>query len=259
MKAINRYKGFSLAEVLISLGLFTIGMVFVASVFPVSIFYATKAAERTTAGVAAEEAFAKVRLYGIKFNSPQWTRGLPALAQDFNNIANTSIPDGSQLINLNDFGYPSNVIGYKQYYWSAICQAILPDKAQVTVFVCRKTGANQQYYYRDLNGNLLSNYTFPKPVWVDVQTVPGLRLDEFAVSYKDEINLINDGCTIMVDNTGELYRVLERHPTDNNGNTIIRLDRDYKGGLPSRVWVVPKPVGGGRNPCAAVYQKTIRF
>ena len=58
--------GFSLAETLIALGILAVGMLFIAGVFPVAIRLTTISAERTTAAVVAEEAFAKVQLYGSR-------------------------------------------------------------------------------------------------------------------------------------------------------------------------------------------------
>ena len=70
---------------------------------------------------------------------------------------------------------------------------------------------------------------------------------------------INDGYTIVDDENGRIYRVLERYAPPNH-NTI-RLDRPWNPGMisPDRVWVVPPPVGGGRYPCIAIYQRVIRF
>ena len=59
----------------------------------------------------------------------------------------------------------------------------------------------------------------------------------------------------MDDDTGRIYRVLERYPYPDD-ETIL-LDRDWEGG--DNVWVVPPPVNGGRNPCIAIYQEVIRF
>jgi len=67
---------------------------------------------------------------------------------------------------------------------------------------------------------------------------------------------INGGCTIADNLTGQLYRVLRR---DADAPNIIVLDRIWQGGLSGSVWVVPPPLGGGRYPCIAIYQKVIRF
>ena len=57
--------GFSLTEVVIAIGLLAVGMLFIAGSFPVSVHFTTVATERTIAATVADEAFAKIKLYGI--------------------------------------------------------------------------------------------------------------------------------------------------------------------------------------------------
>ena len=57
--------GFSLTEVLIAVGILAVGMTFIAGVFPVAVHFSTLANEQTLAAVIADEAFAKVRIYGV--------------------------------------------------------------------------------------------------------------------------------------------------------------------------------------------------
>lgn len=73
---IRRHKGFSLTEVLLSLGTLAIGMMFIAGVFPVGIHFATVTTERSIAAAAADEAFAKIRLTAAD-------PGVPVFASDF--------------------------------------------------------------------------------------------------------------------------------------------------------------------------------
>jgi len=121
---------------------------------------------------------------------------------------------------------------------------------QVTVFVCRRTRASP-VYWNPVGGD--ADRPMPFPVGVsgsagtDVLTIQGGR-EAF----------INDGYTIVDNETGRLYRVLERDASQ--PDTIV-LDRpwDVDSPAPDMVWVVPPPAGGGRYPCIAVYQKVIRF
>lgn len=69
--------GFSLTEVLLAMGTLVVGMIFVAGVFPMAIQLTTIATERSIAAVAADEAFAKVRLYGVNFTMLQSGRQMP--------------------------------------------------------------------------------------------------------------------------------------------------------------------------------------
>ena len=65
MKLTFRIKGFSLTEVLLAVATLAIGMSFVGGTFLVGVHLSTVATERTIAAVAADEAFAKIQLYGL--------------------------------------------------------------------------------------------------------------------------------------------------------------------------------------------------
>ena len=161
-------------------------------------------------------------------------------------------------INFLEFSYPSTITdpSQKKYWWSAVCRSVGPTDVRVTVFVSRKTGAATTYYMRNPLPpfDLTTDNIQPAPVFVSVTA--GGRADELQISDPLGLsNFINDGYTIVDDETGQIYRVLERHTPPNDN--VIRLDRDWQGG--TTVWVVPPPVGGGRCPCIAVYQKVMRF
>ncbi|MHC4283760.1 MAG: hypothetical protein ACYSWZ_12420, partial [Planctomycetota bacterium] len=141
-------------------------------------------------------------------------------------------------------------ISDKQYYWSALCRRVDPDPnsrlVQVTVFVCRKIGSGT--LYRGMPGN------WPVPALVGIPSVPGP--DTLQIEPGKEA-FINDGYTIVDNQTGgQIYRVLER---DAVMPDRIILDRPWLGGPTGSVWVIPPPIGGGRYPCMAVYQRVIRF
>ena len=257
--------GFSLTEVLLAVGILAVGMLFIAGVFPVGIHFTTIATERTIAAVVADEAFAKIRLYAIAdpcnlLDDIDFSQLRIDQLTDFNSVAN---------INPIEFAYPSTQapITEKQYYWSALCRRVDPDPnsrlVQVTVFVCRKVGVGARFWYRDpLNPPALTTVTSPVPVWVNVSQPVGFNPTNLLVSDAspadsiDEVTFINDGYTIVDNVTGQIYRVLER---DADVPDRIILDRPWLGGLPGLVWVVPPPVGGGRRPCIAIYQRVIRF
>ncbi len=216
-------KGFSLMEVLLSIGILSVGMIFIAGVFPVAIYLTAVSTERTIAAVAADEAFAKIKLYGFEPNIP----------------ADGQLPIA---INPGERLYPSPSINpvpdNRQYYWSALRRKVnsnpLDRNVQVTVFVCRGAG------------------TFgPLPEKVGVS---GVGSNVLQITEAGKETYINDGCTVMEDSTGRIYRVLERDAAVPNR---IVLDAPWQGG--NSVWVVPPPVDGGRYPCVAVYQKVIRF
>jgi prepilin-type N-terminal cleavage/methylation domain-containing protein len=111
-----RNSGFSLTEVLLSVGVLSIGMIFVAGVFPVGIHYTTIATERTKAAIVADEAFAKIKLYQdkIKFSALDDSK-----LEDFNDVLETGIK-----FDAKEYAYPSvySDESEKYYYWSALCR-----------------------------------------------------------------------------------------------------------------------------------------
>lgn len=240
----QRKNGFSLTEVLLAVGVLAIGMLFVAGVFPVGIHFTTIATERTIAAVAADEAFAKIRLYGVN-----------ASELAYNQLTPLEDPNVTlKIINPEEFAYPSTSPDpTKHYCWSALCRRIEGNLVQVTVFVCRRTSPNLRYCDPDGTGTV----DWPMPVRVEVD--PGNRKNELQIT--GDKTLINDGYTIIDNRTGRLYRVLQRYKSPRD-NTIL-LDRDWDdsepGGQPKYVWVVPPPAGGGRYPCIAIYQRVIGF
>ncbi|MBW8041127.1 MAG: prepilin-type N-terminal cleavage/methylation domain-containing protein [Planctomycetes bacterium] len=267
-KSHSSNNGFSLTEVLLAVGIITVGMLFIAGVFPVGIHFTTIASERTIAAVVADEAFAKVRLYAIAdpcslLDDINFSQLRVDQLVDFNNIAN---------INPFEFAYPSDPnmdFLLKQFYWSALCRRVDPDPnsrlVQVTVFVSRKVGSGSRFRRRDLFAP--PSFTIvpgpvPVPVWINVSQPVGFNPSTLLVSDADpadgisEITFINDGYTIVDNVTGQIYRVLER---DAAMPDMIVLDRPWQGGPTGSVWVVPPPVGGGRYPCIAIYQRVIRF
>lgn len=252
MAKLCRKNGFSLMEVLLAVGTLTIGMVFIAGVFPVAIHLTTIATERTIAAVAADEAFAKISLYGVDLGELDDNE-----LRDFNEALLPVVE-----IDSDEFTYPSDTaVTAKQYCWSALCRlseertGVNPNPSvQVIVFVCRKTGPN--LLYRDPNDPKNRDKTVKRPMPVRIGVSSGSQDNELDID-EDYKGFVNDGSRIVDDATGNIYRVLERYPYPDDSR--ILLDRDWEGGVGGEVWVVPPPVNGGRYPCIAIYQKIIRF
>ena len=235
--------GFSLTEVLLAVATLAIGMLFIAGTFLTGIYLTTVAAERTTAAVVADEAFAKIKLYGINPADPNLFVGPLRRFEDV--AARRPVPD-------EEFAYPSTQvdISEKQYYWSALCRRtdpnVLSRLVQVTVFVTRKTAGATSYQ---------GGAGRPVPMTVNIFALPGSYVVKPA---GPNIAWINDGCTIVDNLTGQIYRVLQRNPDVPPLGATIELDRPWEG-LANLVWVVPPPIGSGKDPCIAVYQKIMRF
>ena len=241
MNLATKKNGFSLTEVLLALGTLAIGMTFISGTFLAGIYLSTVSTEQTIASVVAEEAFAKVRLYGL--GSAGQNPAVDRMTRY--ETLNTAIP-------ADEFAYPSTPTeSDKQYYWSALCRSVDSDPdnrlIQVTVFVSRKVGPRTTYP---------GGFDRPVPVEVGISSVSGDGGNTLTISNSAQQPYINDGCKIVDNRTGEIYRVIQRNP--DAPNTIV-LDRPWQGELTSSVWVVPPPVGGGRYPGIAIYQKVIRF
>jgi prepilin-type N-terminal cleavage/methylation domain-containing protein len=124
MKTNYRQHGFSLTEVLLAIATLAIGMLFVGGTFALGIHYSTRATEKAVAGVIAEEAFTKIRLYGLGDGDPNVSGYEP-----FN------LPIGREF----EYAYPSDRETVpKQYFWAAVVK-IDADTGlvQATVFVMR--------------------------------------------------------------------------------------------------------------------------
>ena len=261
------YRGFSLTEVLLAVGTLAVGMIFISGTFLTGIHFSTIATERTYAAVVADEAFAKVKIYGSA--DPDWLSGKSTFACfdffDVNDVNNIPL-----ITDLNEFAYPSTITTItstpKQYYWSALCRPVNSGSdnqlTQVTVFVSRKIGANTQYRNPADPFNPLN--TFPYPRLVSVSVSGALGSDVLTLQDVSFQTFINDGYTIIKNETGQIFRVLNRNADQPN---TIQLDRPLPFettndiGIPwsGLFWVIPPPIGGGRYPCIGIYQKLIRF
>jgi len=243
MYNIRHNRGFSLTEVLLAVATLAVGMVFVGGTYAVGVYYTTVSAERTIAAVVADEAFAKTRLFGLNPNDSDLLTVRMARYED--------VCVGT--IDPNEFAYPSTGSATdKQYWWSALCRDRQPGGrqgsrlVQVTVFVSRKVGAGSRF------PAAAGIRAWPAPMDVQVDGATGNNILTVRGTSGEE-QWISPGATMVDDASGRMYRVMERDGTD------VELDRPWQGAAPRRVWVVPPPVDGGRDPCIAVYQKVIRF
>ena len=230
----QKRRGFSLTELLFALGVLSIGMVFVAGVFPAGLVFTVESSEQTIARLVAKEAFAKVRLFHID------PCGLVLDSQvDFNDI--TIIPPY-------EFEYPTSFDVHpvnRNYYWSALCRPLTLDPngpVQVTVFVCRRVGGGAMPRSQLVN------------VGVDV-----VHNDNLITVTTGDQRLITAGQTIVDNRTGRLYRVNDRDLADDTLVELYGFWSDPGGFGSSSVWVVPPGANSSRNPCVAVHQRLIRF
>ncbi|MBN2455565.1 MAG: hypothetical protein JXB29_03360 [Sedimentisphaerales bacterium] len=260
--------GFSLIEVLLAVGTLAVGMLFVAGVFPVALHFSTLATERSIAAAVADEAFAKIRLYAIGDPNKAINDEIIQLGElkedqllpDDSIIFADILPAMKEVI-PDEFAYPSTNTDFKtkQYLWSALFRLTERDPnspVQVTVFVSRKTNPHLKYRNPEKPEAPSIGLDWPVPVKVKVSQQVGIEDNELKIENSGYKTFINDGCTIVDDKTGRLYRVLKRYADKDD---MILLDRDWVGAGPEHIWVVPPAIGSGRNPCIAIYQKVIRL
>lgn len=220
-----------------AVGILSIGLMLVATMFPAALYLTTVASERTMAAIVADEAFAKIQLFGLI--------GSPPLAAVFDYNGFTSM-------NSIEFSYPpvDPAANNRQYYWSALCKKTSLDSNDtqylVTVFVSRKTSPAHTY-----NGGA-NGGSRPRPIEVSVfvQTDP----NELGVSPVNE-RYINPPATVLDDRTCKIYRVIDRKDPN------VVLDRAWEDAPspPDYIWLIPPPLSGGLNADIEVFQRIIRF
>jgi len=243
-----------------AVGTLAIGLTFIAGTFLTGIYFATFSTERTIAEVAAEEAFAKMQIFGLDLESEK--------------LKTTECVDYDELATLaaKEWWYPSSSRETaKQYSWAAICRRMSGsnDLVQCTVFLSREAGGASSYWRRSTSAGSwdLQVTDRPRPVRIQIVQNSSAPSDEVVVQDAvtsdkiDEYTFVSDGSILVDDATGDMYRVLERSPEQLG---TVKLNRDWEGGDLTLseggwVWVVPPAVSGGRNPGVAVYQKIIRF
>jgi hypothetical protein len=291
-----RHDGFSLTEVLLAAGILLIGFLLICGTLPVGVHLTAKGTERTIAAVVADEAFAKIQLLGIEpvEGWPLFVESIAGMSGDPNIMHVEYLPVSRRVngiqIGPDAFDYPSTDIrpDIKKYHWSALLRYNLVDHGQdtfqATVFVSRTTSPGVAYPLFDRNGRVTTPLNVPvvsqspRPVLVPIDPynavngktnqiwIPGNPLDE-------KQRLVTNDSILLDDRTGQIMRVIDRRKLPGNVNDppVIVLDGpvfdvdaavDFDGdGNPDQryAWVVPPAIGGGRNPCVAVYQRMIRF
>lgn len=281
MLAKKKQNGFSAAEVLIAVGILGVAMIFIAGIFPVGLRFVQISIDRTTAAIAANEAFAKVRLYAERIPDVNgYLSGLLFGAQrDFNDWFDDMDFSNNYFVDVNTFSYPTDSamdFDNKKYCWSALLRRTdkflldpnEPDSShdvQVTAFICSRQALTAKYYQPDVQDSAFGTSSYgritdrigllPKPVRAEINRIPGrdneLRIQNTNLNNNKEYYLINDGDLIVDDPTGRIYRIVERYADPDDD--IILLDRDFiwddwygRTITGNRfVWVVPPPAAPG--------------
>ena len=291
-------KGFSLTEVLMSAGILAVGFMLIASVFPVGIELTAISIERNIGATAADEAVAKLMIYGVEPASLPPGQCTVFSAATLPNATylrlyvNSSLPkpigfdpatdpipvglipavltltadrlESETLYpSIPDYKYQADPTLRPKYCWSALCRQIGPQSVQATVFVSRRSGAATMY--PDPADPLGSTVDRPAPIAIDVLDPPDMGfVNEIEILDPDLAKYVTDDSMLVDSQTGQRMQVLSREIIggDTIPRRIILTDAVFDTTIPiipRQVWVIPTAVSGGRYPCVAVYQRELDF
>jgi hypothetical protein len=243
------------------------------------------ATDRTIGAIAANEAVAKIKLYGLPpfadwtlaagtpnpevFPHTQCTQHLPLL-----NYMHGAAIGWPKDLTWDEFLYPTVAdmdmpAGQERNtHWSALCYGISNNEIQVTVFVTRKTAAGLQYYTP--TGGQDGDWPSPVPVNVSYDSAGAaanpllrrqLKIESGPLVFNQTTNrtFFNDNVTIVANHNGKIYRVQEYKATGGVKDTLVLTEDWEPSSNPASetIWVVPPAVGSDRYPVIAVRQTTI--
>jgi|GEM_PF-281499 len=233
--------GFSLTEVLIAIAILVIALVMVGASFPVGVAMTTNVAERTIAAVVADEAFAKIKLYGLRdvsksvsdvssaWYTPSFSVTLSEMVRQewvpFETVA-ASLPGDRREV----FAYPSDTdmiqSGDSVYYWSALCRrelnsaGIPTGEVRIVVFVSRRVGGGNVKYpvYYEREGEAAA-----PPVPLNDWPRPVLLFND---NNSDTVFNSGDLCVIrrMPGSSARTVRILGKTPSADPGRQRIYLN-----------------------------------
>jgi prepilin-type N-terminal cleavage/methylation domain-containing protein len=242
-----RHTGFSLVEVLMAVGILTVGLLLVATMFPAAIYMTTVASERTMAGIVADEAFAKIQLYRLT-NASHLADSNHCYDYETDGFA-------AGTIDVNEFSYPPTdpCSGSSQYFWSALYRKTDNNPGsteyQITVFVARRMNPGLTY-----KGNASDGKGGERPTPYNITATGAANSLTMDIDGGDE-NLVNPPVTIVDNATGKLYAVVKR---GDGGDNVVTLDRKLESAV-SDIWLIPPPESGGKNAGVEVYQRIMKF
>lgn len=248
--------GFSLTEVLMAAGILSIGIMLVATMFPAAIYLTTVASEKTMAAIIADEAFAKMKLYGIDVNNNSDSDAYFVYSERM-----------TSKIDSNEFTYNPDGRENPQYCWSALCKKIaIKDPCDlryyVKLYVARKTTPGLQYIKEGIPNPPLTDW--PIPVSFAVKAMPAANQLQINGDYFATNKINPPPSTAIVDSiTGRIFRIISRDDIN------LTLDRDWDKDIPAptAVWFLPAGVAGtgsnqkviGRNPDIDIFERIIDF
>lgn len=269
--------GFTLVEVLLSLGVFAIGMIAVASLFPVAAILQRETAQEVISENAANSAEALINARQLSYYPPDAGATPPRTTTtgQLRNYYNYAGPTGTSAVALNDLdpdllrfwmppgdrSYPTSQVIYGpptditncDLHWVPFVQDLSGDP----------TGTNQTWVVRLflLEADSRANYpnpgvesncanpgdpaTFPKVVWTSASSNDNVFT----------LGIANHGLQpgdIIMDNNGNEHRI-----TEVNGRVVTVLNKiPGSPTAPTVVWFAP-PYGASSSPARRILTVSI--
>lgn len=252
-----KQSGFSLIEVLMAAAILAVGFMLILGTFPVGVHLTKKSTQRSIAAVAAEEAFAKIELYGIdfdKFGDTDYDDTMEHIRYDFHRYNSSGVlltsDDDKDLDKVNisyivddvddiyskEKFYPSDENMSDddvRYNWCALCRRIDPNgfDVQVTVFVSHKFTDEQVYRSAKTDtGEPHSSDTeiWPEPLKIKVKLAdPTNRDNLLELDNASDEDFIADDSILLDERTGKIYRITSKYKNTSN-EWRIELDRNWE-------------------------------
>lgn len=267
--------GFSLVEVMFAAGILAIGFMLILTLWPAGIKLTAISTERVIGTIVADEAFAKIRLYGLDMSSVYWPvdAAAPGKIDTKQSVKYMDVAGvGFEHDDYEETRYPSvdGVDIDKKYCWSALVRHIAQNSYQVTVFVSRLVGDVAEYPVYDADLGTWSTYWRPVPIAImrdNSDSIIGELVSEIDMDSSqvdaDLAAYVNSRSIIVDGLSGKRMRVMER---DLYKLAIAKdIEEDVLG---DEFWVIPSqyksdgttvPKVSGRCPCVSVFQQTIDF
>lgn len=268
-------RAFSLVEVLIAMGIFAVGFVAVAAMFPAGAILQRETVSQIEAQMVARNAAAIVRSSRVLFSADgSKTHDLrdTSGSVDLEPFSQISSPgNGGKILTrwkVGDRSYPTaqKTTIDRKYYWVPFIRkskAVSTNKSDwtVVVFVLRREGTAN---YAFVSG---SPYPVPTGTWAntaDGVTIPKVIGVTATVTAPNRFNFNNRIFTaqtgaglpdqvrpgdFVADNNGNVYNVLD---ADATGCTIVGGIAPTKSPGTLKLWYAPPPAPASASPCVRI-------
>ena len=261
----RRAGGFTLIEILIAFGIFAIGMIALASLFPVAALLQRQTASEVISEHAAQSAAAIVEAKGLTYAVPADRPGRSGDLDNYHNISRTSVVPLHQLspanndqnllngkFSLGDRSYPTSspTPADSDLFWVPFVRDLNGDPDQpdfVLHLFILEPDSNVFYPGTGTAANPYDGEDVPRVIPVDCSvTADGKTFVLNGFNTNNRRRRIEGGDKIM-DSNGTDYTVAEV-----NGNRVTIIGRILKSpNDPDQIWYAP-PYTGSSSPARRI-------